>query len=206
MKRSGSLQWLVVCLISGLSLASPGVAQTSSGGSYSITQKVIAGGGATSSGGRFEIAGTVGQHDAAISAGGLYQIVGGFWPEPEFSSPTPICALDVTAQLNITPGDLKYNSVTNSYLQKVTIQNDGKTTIVGPLAYVLDSLSPNGFLINLAGSTTCVLPASPYQIVATGAGNELPPGGVVTLTLEFTNALPRRPITYVPRILAGDNR
>jgi hypothetical protein len=51
-----------------------------SGGSFSITQSVIAGGGQNSSGGAFALNGTIGQPVAGVtSSGGVFSQSGGFW-------------------------------------------------------------------------------------------------------------------------------
>ncbi len=62
--------------------ASPALAAApvQSGGSFNITQSVIAGGGERSTGGTSEITGTMGQGLTAQSSGGTYAILGGFWP------------------------------------------------------------------------------------------------------------------------------
>jgi hypothetical protein len=56
------------------------VAQIASGGSFTVEQSVIAGGGGTSGGGSFTVEGTVGQSAAGtISSGGNFSNRGGFW-------------------------------------------------------------------------------------------------------------------------------
>jgi len=57
-------------------------ADAQSGGAYSITSSVIAGGGATfSTGGSYSLGGTIGQADASNAmTGGGYSLTGGFWP------------------------------------------------------------------------------------------------------------------------------
>lgn len=53
-----------------------------SGGTFEITQSVIAGGGSGSSGGDYTVNGTVGQTVAGTrSTGGTYSLGGGFWAE-----------------------------------------------------------------------------------------------------------------------------
>lgn len=49
------------------------------GGSYSITQSVIPGGGGTSTNGTTSVTGSVGQAVTATSSGGSYTVSGGFW-------------------------------------------------------------------------------------------------------------------------------
>ena len=68
-----------VALVSVLAL--PGLARAQSGGAYTITSSVIAGGGATfSTGGTYSLGGTIGQPDASNAmTGGTYSLTGGFW-------------------------------------------------------------------------------------------------------------------------------
>jgi hypothetical protein len=205
MKRLATVQLLVVCSFVQLLTASNGVAQSSSGGSYAVSQKVVAAGGMTSAGGSFAVTGTIGQHDTAISSGGAFTIAGGFWPDTDFNPPSPNCVVDVTAQLSIVRGGFKYSLLTRRYHHTVTIRNNGATTIDGPLVYALDDLSPNAELFNPAGWTNCAAPTSPYQILPI-TNDALAPGEVTTLVLEFTNAAATQLITYSPRILAGKIR
>lgn len=59
-------------------LAATATAQ--SGGTFTITKSVIAGGGGTSTGGSFILDGTVGQSAAGTtSTGGDFSLTGGFW-------------------------------------------------------------------------------------------------------------------------------
>ena len=209
MKNIQTTRWSLVFFLffMVLIIATSTQAQVSSGGAYSVTQKVIAGGGATSSGGSLELSGTIGQHDTGTSSGGAFVLEGGFWPEETFTTPPPVCAVDVTSQLNITRGGFSYNFVTRRFRQTVTIRNDGALAITGPLAYTLDGLSPNATLIDPAGTTSCAAPsASPYVIVATSNSNQIAPSEVVSVTLEYTNSNTRQSITYTPRVLAGGIR
>ena len=50
-----------------------------SGGSFSLTQSVIAGGGGQSTGGTFTATGTAGQPAASTSTGGTFSLASGFW-------------------------------------------------------------------------------------------------------------------------------
>ena len=66
-----------------VSLVMPPLAATQSGGQYSVSQSVIAGGGAASDdgpGGQFTLTGTIGQSVVgARSFGSIYRIQSGFW-------------------------------------------------------------------------------------------------------------------------------
>lgn len=56
------------------------LAVAQSGGQFTITKSVIAGGGGQSSGGQFTIDGTIGQSIAGTSStGGQFDLTGGFW-------------------------------------------------------------------------------------------------------------------------------
>ena len=62
------------------------VINAQSGGTYTITQNVVAGGGSNSaSGGQYTVAGTIGQSIAGQNAGGgTYGVHSGFWtPQPQ---------------------------------------------------------------------------------------------------------------------------
>ena len=72
---------LTIILFLGIS------AGAQSGGPYTITKSVLAGGGSqNAAGGTFELAGTSGQGLAGTqSAGGQFVVVGGFWAEAQFA-------------------------------------------------------------------------------------------------------------------------
>ena len=74
---------LSICL---MALAAAATAQVAQGGTYTLEQSVIAGGGGTSSGGTFSITGTTGQSAAgASSTGGTFNVKGGFWTPGPFA-------------------------------------------------------------------------------------------------------------------------
>ena len=51
-----------------------------SGGTFTITQSVVASGGGQSSGGTYNVTGTLGQHAAGTNmGGGQFALIGGFW-------------------------------------------------------------------------------------------------------------------------------
>ena len=67
-------------LLIGLILASACIGVSQSGGSFAITQSVIANGGDTSSNGSFSVTGTIGQSVAGTNSGGApFVVFGGFW-------------------------------------------------------------------------------------------------------------------------------
>lgn len=96
-------------------------APVQSGGSYNITQSVIAGGGDKSAGGNITITGTIGQNNAGASSGGSYTVGGGFW-----AGTTGGCAA-----ITVSPLDPALPSGTTGtfYSQQFT-QMGGSSTII----------------------------------------------------------------------------
>lgn len=114
------------------------------------------------------------------------------------------CASNVTKETELTLSGFRQNLVTRRFQQSVTIRNASQSAIAGPIAFVVDNLSPNATLATANGATACAAPLSrPFQNVELGPTNLLAPGATVTFTLEFNNASSALPITYTPRILAG---
>ncbi len=74
--RIGQPRWIIAwaALLCG-TIASA----QSSGGSFAVTQSVIAGGGGKSSAGNFSVEGTAGQAQTATSLGGTFSLSSGFW-------------------------------------------------------------------------------------------------------------------------------
>jgi hypothetical protein len=106
-------------------------------------------------------------------------------------------------------------SVPARFLQQVTLTNPSDTDIAGPVALVLDGLSPTVTLaafrvdsgprivVGAGDITQATVPiGSPFaQFVP--AGGTFFGGSSITLTLEFTTTTPSLGITYATRILAG---
>src|SRR5512143_1816005 len=90
-------------LAASAALSPAAVAQ--SGGAYSITSSVIAGGGATfSTGGAYSLGGTIGQPDASSAmTGGSYSLTGGFWPRVAI-----LLKADTNGDGSINVGDVFY--------------------------------------------------------------------------------------------------
>lgn len=107
------------------------------------------------------------------------------------------CQANVSAQMAITRGGLRFNAATQRFLQTITIRNNGAA--VTSAAFVLDSLSPNASLPEQGGRTPCGAPsgASPYLNLGT-----LNPGQTVNLNLSFANP-GNQSINYTTRVLAG---
>jgi hypothetical protein len=77
------LMFVAVLLAGALDIAAQ------SGGNFSITRAVIAGGGGTSSGGSYVLSGTIGQPVAGTSEGGSYAVAAGFWVPEALTLFTP---------------------------------------------------------------------------------------------------------------------
>ena len=115
-----------------------------------------------------------------------------------------LCAANVTPLVEITLGGFRQNLVTRRWQQTVTLRNGGQSSIFGPVALVVDSLSANAALANSGGTTACAAPLGrPYVLAGLGPNNLLAPGATVAIALEFTNSAPTAPITYTPRVIAG---
>ena len=72
------------CLfIIGMLLVLPNSWGQSSGGDFTLTRSVIAGGGGVSTGGGFLLRGTTGQLESGTSTGGNFSLRGGFWVPSE---------------------------------------------------------------------------------------------------------------------------
>lgn len=109
----------------------------------------------------------------------------------------PVCATNVSSQVNVVRGGYRLNRATGTFAQTVTLTNTSGTPLVEG-AFVLDGLSANATLQNPGGITSCAAPSgSPYVVLPTMA-----PGQTVTLTLQFQNPT-QGAIGYQLRVLAG---
>jgi len=106
---------------------------------------------------------------------------------------------NVTAQMSTTLSGFRFNRITSTYSQSLTVNNLG-AAVAGPVYVALDSLTA-GATLSGAGQTQCATPAgSPYVLVSpSGIGA----GQSVTITLQFTGA-GGPPFIYTPRYLAGN--
>lgn len=93
----------MICFVAFLTIAVAARAQ--SGGSYALTQSVIAaGGGQNSSGGAYSLDGTIGQTDAGANlTGGNFRIRGGFWSF-ETLAPTA-AAVSISGRVTTAAGE-----------------------------------------------------------------------------------------------------
>ena len=115
------------------------------------------------------------------------------------------------ASVLLTPNALVINPVLvtkgpimivgTTYTQTVTVQNQGTTTIAGPISVALDSLTPGVTLKNKSGSTFYTLPRSVYANVSS---NDLAAGATTTaFTLTFSNPQ-LKTVTYAARVLGSE--
>ena len=113
---------------------------------------------------------------------------------------TSLANTNITPQMISQLSGFRYNRISNTYLQSLTVTNHG-AAIGGPVYLAFDSLSSGAVLINSLGTTFCAAPSgSPYLFVSkTGMGA----GETVTLSLQF-NAPSGPPILFTPRYLAGN--
>ena len=111
--------------------------------------------------------------------------------------------VDITQSVTLFPGGFVFDRATNHYVQQVTLRNDGRTAIRGPISLVVTN-PPTGVSVYLpTGTSDHFAPTnSAYVNFGLGVGNQLAPGASVPALVEFTN--PNNvPIAYAPRILAG---
>ena len=117
----------------------------------------------------------------------------------------PLCADDVTASMSITRSGYSFNFGTGLYSQRVTLTNNGKGMVFGPLSLVLDGLNLGGSngLFNQVNKTACAAPLSSPFIDAVGITSAagLAPRASVSVLLQFRNTQ-RTGISYTPRVLS----
>ncbi len=106
----------------------------------------------------------------------------------------------VSGQLQSALSGYRYNRLTGTYSQGLTVTNSG-AAISGPLYLVLDSLTAGATLVGSQGHTQCALPAgSPYILLTSGG---IGAGQSLTFRLQFSSASGPPPFIYTPRYLAG---
>jgi hypothetical protein len=111
----------------------------------------------------------------------------------------PMCAADVSAQLQVTRSGFSYNFASQRFVQRVTLKNVSGSTLNAPLSLALDNLSGNATLYGATGMTACASPAGSPFLNWLGS---LAPGASAALVLQFTNPT-KAGITYATRVLAG---
>ncbi len=88
---------------------------------------------------------------------------------------------DVTSQMRVTRGGLRFNRGTNLYAQQITLKNTSSASIPGSVFLALDGLPPGVTLASANGLTQSLAPFnSPYMNVYPTTGNRLAPGASVT--------------------------
>ena len=115
------------CLFLFLSIAAP----AQSGGIFSITESVVAGGGGTGTGGIFSLDYTVGQTVAGnMASGGQYDVIPGFWPDNSpapTSSPTPTPSVSISG--TITYGNAVSGAPPPRFVSHVLISGAGAPAV-----------------------------------------------------------------------------
>jgi hypothetical protein len=105
-----------------------------SGGSFTITKSVIAGGGGNSTGGTFVVDGTAGQSAAGTtSTGGTFQVTGGFWG----GSAAPSSSVSVSGRVT-TPAGLGLRNAIVSLIDAQGIRRLATTSAFG--VYTFDQV------------------------------------------------------------------
>ena len=133
-------------------------AAAQSGGSYEITQSVIAsGGGQNSENGNFLLDGTVGQPLAGTqSTGGSFNLRGGFWAEPTFAPTAATVSLSGRITLD-RPGFMQNVSLTLQNLSTGVIHSTNPR-LYG--YYRFDELEIGTYLITAEGGDFQFTPPS----------------------------------------------
>lgn len=110
------------------------------------------------------------------------------------------CAMDVSGQVTITRGGFRLNHATNTFVQTVTLTNNGAP--LSNISLVLDALSGNATLSGAGGTTQCDAPLGSPWIAVPGI---IATGQSVSITLNFSNP-PNAGISYTTRVLAGSGQ
>ena len=113
----------------------------------------------------------------------------------------PMCAREVTADLDIaTVVDVKL-PLSPWRIQLVLVHNRGAEPIGGPLAIILTQAT-NGVFVASPYTTSCVEgSANPFTILTGGLDGILSPGEIDGQLLIFYE--PGVPVSFVPRVLSG---
>lgn len=109
-------------------------------------------------------------------------------------------ATDVTAQVSVVKGAVTLDHATGRYEQTLTITNVSAASIHGPVALVLDALTPGVSLYGQLGVTTVSPPLGSAWLNATMA--DVAPGASVSKVLEFSNEAKKK-IEYTMRVFSG---
>ncbi len=137
----------------------------------------------------------------AISADGNTALEGGngaqaVWP---FARPSA-CAADVSTQVTVTRGGLRYDHSTKMFVQTVTVTNLGPP--ISDASLVVTGLSSNATVSDAGGLTKCVAPlGSPWISISKSVAEGQ--SASVTLTLSDPTL---QGIQYTTRVLAGSGQ
>jgi hypothetical protein len=116
------------------------------------------------------------------------------------ATPAPTCAANTGGQISVLSGGFQFNHATQSFVQKVTLTNNGQQAVAGPIVLVLDGLSSTATLRGANGVTQCNSPlGSPWIEVAAGA---LAAGQSDSVSLTFYDPT-ETTIHYTSRVLNG---
>ena len=100
---------------------------------------------------------------------------------------------NVSGQVSVTQTGFGRNRATGMWVATMTVTNNGKTAIAGPVHVVLTSLSSNAAMVNNTGTVN----NSPDIMATTGS---LAAGGSVKVIIQFTNPsngfINYTPVTY----------
>jgi hypothetical protein len=106
----------------------------------------------------------------------------------------------VTSQFKIALGAVTKSG--KNFVETVTLTNNG-STLIGPLALVLDNLKSGTKLLNASGKTTKVPPlGSPFIFVNLGSSHQIASGQQVSVQLSFS-AKSASGVGFTPRLLVG---
>ncbi len=112
----------------------------------------------------------------------------------------PACAADVSSQITVTRGGYRYNHATSSFVETVTLKNNGAA--LTNVSLVLDHLSSSATLSNEGGTTQCDAPTGSPWITAAGT---LGAGQTATVNLNFRDPS-MAGVQYSTRVLAGSGQ
>jgi glucose/arabinose dehydrogenase len=108
---------------------------------------------------------------------------------------------DVSSQVTVHRGGFLFNRSTRQFTEFVTVTDTGPA-IAGPIALVLDDLTPGVTLANASGTTAATTPSGqPFINLPLGNTGTLAAGQSVTVMLTFTDP-GYHPIAYVSDLLA----
>jgi hypothetical protein len=115
----------------------------------------------------------------------------------------PVANTTTNPAVAITKSGFRINHANGQWVQTVTVTNDNKFAIDGPVALVLDTLTADVTLANADGHTQVQAPTgTPYVFLPLDNTSQLAPGQSMTVTLAFANPK-NSSITYSAKVIAG---